>query len=67
MTELWEYTGSSPRVYPETRDPETGGVLLVEPGDVFDFAGGSPPGDGLWYPVPNASSPASTGAGKTEE
>jgi len=64
---LHVYDGPGPRSYPHRSDPETGAVLTVEPGDVFDFGEELPPDDGLWYAVPSDSGPASTGAGETEE
>lgn len=64
---IWSYWGPGSRTYPGRRDPETGGVLNVEPGDAFDFGEEMPPDDGLWYAVPSDSSPASTGAGETKE
>jgi len=64
---LHVYDGPGSRSYPHRSDPETGAVLTVEPGDVFDFGEELPPDDGLWYAVPSDSLPASTGAGETEE
>lgn len=65
------YQGSGTRTYPHHKHPGTGQVLVVDPGEVLDFGEEMPPGDGLWYDVssgePYTSSPASTGAGETEE
>jgi hypothetical protein len=67
----WEYRGSDFRTYPHRLDLETGAPLYVEPGDVFYFGELMPPGDGLWYDSSSGEqytdSPASAGAGETEE
>lgn len=67
----WDYRGSDSRTYPHRLDLETGAPLYVEPGDVFDFGELMPPGDGLWYDSSSGEqytdSPASAGAGETEE
>jgi hypothetical protein len=67
----YRYIGPDERTYPLHRHPVTGETLVVQPGDLFDFGELMPPGDGLWYDVssgePYTDSPASTGAGETEE
>lgn len=65
------FTGTSTHTYPHRRDPRTGNVLVAEPGVLLDFGEEMPPDDGRWYNISSGetytSSPASTGAGETEE
>lgn len=68
------YQGPGGRTYPHHRNPETGSVLVVEPGHVFDFTPNSPPADGYWYdtgsglPYTGADdSPAEDKAGQEEK
>lgn len=70
-----QYQGPGGRSYPHHRNPETGNVLMAEPGDTFDFEPNSPPADGHWYntssglPYTGAdeTSPAEDQAGQEED